>query len=202
MSKKVLALVVVVVVVVGAALGSILLLPLRSVDASTHSVTWQWSKADTGPGTYSDIDGATMASYTLVVEDLEKFLKATATYTDAQGSGKTVESTVLTQEVQKVRNLAPVFTDEDEDADGIQVDPRTVDEDADATDVVGAPVVATDTVDAERGDDNAISYRLSGADAASFTIGTGNSQIMVGANAMLDYEATKNTYMVTVTASD
>ena len=72
-----------------------------------------------------------------MVEDLEKFLKATATYTDAQGSGKTVESTVLTQEVQKVRNLAPVFTDEDEDEDGIQVDPRTVDEDADATDVVG-----------------------------------------------------------------
>ena len=68
MSKKVLALVV--VAVVGAALGSILLLPLRSVDASTHSVTWQRSKADTGPGTYSDIDGATMASYTPVVEDL------------------------------------------------------------------------------------------------------------------------------------
>ena len=67
-----------------------------------------------------------------------------------------------------------------------------MDEDADAT----------DTVDAETGDDNAITYRLSGADAASFTIGTGNGQIMVGANAMLDYEATKNTYMVTVTASD
>ena len=57
-------------------------------------------------------------------------------------------------------------------------------------------------MDAETGDDNAITYRLSGADAASFTIGTGNGQIMVGANAMLDYEATKNTYLVTVTASD
>ena len=51
----------------------------------------------------------------------------------------------------------------------------------------------------------AIVYRLSGADAASFTIidtGDTGGQIMVGANAMLDYESTKKTYMVTVTASD
>ena len=142
-----------------------------------------------------------MASYTPVVEDLEKFLKAMATYTDAQGSGKTVESTVLTQDVQKVRNLAPVFTDEDEDADGTQVDPRTVAEDAAAAAPVGAAVEATDTADADVSDDIVIAYRLSGADAASFTIDTGG-QIRVGANAMLDYESTKKTYMVTVTASD
>ena len=48
MSKKVLALVV--VAVVGAALGSILLLPLRSVDASTHSATRSISPTLVDPG--------------------------------------------------------------------------------------------------------------------------------------------------------
>ena len=40
--------------------------------------------------------------------------------------------------VQKVRNLAPVFTDQDDDTDGIQIDPREVAEDAAANDPVGA----------------------------------------------------------------
>ena len=103
-----------------------------------------------------------------------------------------------------MRNLAPVFTDEDDDTEGIQVDPREVAEDAAADATVGAPVVATDNADADdTGDDNEIIYRLSGADAASFTIDPSRwSDNMVGANAMLDYEATKNTYMVTVTATD
>ena len=68
--------------------------------------------------------------------------------------------------------------------------------------MVGPPVVATDTEDDETGDDLAIVYRLSGGDTDSFTIDPTTGQIRVGANAMLDYEATKNTYMVTVTASD
>ena len=99
-------------------------------DGMVSDLTWQWSRADTADGNYSDIDGATMASYTPVVEDLKKFLKATASYTDAQGSGKTVESPEPTQGVQKVRNLAPVFMDGDTDTQGIQVDPREVAEDA------------------------------------------------------------------------
>ena len=81
-----------------------------------------------------------------------------------KGLGRRWRVLRLTENVQKVRNLAPVFTDEDADADGIQVDPRTVAEDAGATDDVGAIVMATDTVDADdTDDDDQITYRLSGA---------------------------------------
>ena len=112
--------------------------------------------------------------------------------------------------VQKVRNLAPVFNDEDDDTAGIQVKPRQVPENSPAATVVTLgdsanpaedPVDATDGADAEMGDDNSILYLLSGADAASFGINSATGQIMVGASAKLDHE-TKDTYEVTVTARD
>ena len=172
-------------------------------DGGVTDVTWQWSKSDTANGTYTDIEDATMASYTPVDDDDEDFLKATATYTDAEGSGKTASSPNLdasTGDVQKVRNLAPVFTDEDDDTDGIQIDPREVAENSAEDADVGALVVATDDADAETGDNTSIFYLLSGADSASFDIAS-DGQISVGASAMLDHE-TKDTYMVTVTARD
>ena len=71
---------------------------------------------------------------------------------------------------------------------------RSVPEDAEAHDNVGAPVTATDI-------DNAmLTYRLSGADAPSFDI-DGDGQITVGTGATFD-AATQDTYSVTVTALD
>ena len=58
---------------------------------------------------------------------------------------------------------------------------------------IGNPVAASDA----NGD--ALTYALSGTDAASFDIDTGSGQLMT--LAALDYE-TKRTYSVTVTASD
>ena len=99
-----------------------------------------------------------------------------------------------------------MFTDEDTDTAGIQVMTRKVDENSPADTNVGDPVVATDTADADTSDNDALTYRLSGADAAYFTIDDPESntgaQIQVVANAMLNFEATKNTYMVTVTTTD
>ena len=62
---------------------------------------------------------------------------------------------------------------------------------------MGDPVTATD---ADSGD--TLTYALSGVDAMYFTIDTSTGQITVGADTMLDYEAEKSTYMVTVTATD
>ena len=71
---------------------------------------------------------------------------------------------------------------------------RSVPEDAEAHDNVGAPVTATDI-------DNAmLTYRLSGTDASSFDI-DGDGQITVGMRVMFDI-ATQDTYSVTVTADD
>ena len=178
-------------------------------DGGVTGVTWQWERADNDVFTTNaaDIKDATNAGYTPVAADDGKFLRVTASYTDAEGSGKTAvgvpNQAGTAQMVRKVRNLAPVFTDEDtsDDAPGIQVNDRSVAEDAAANGEVGAVVVATDMADADDTDDGSILYLLSGADAASFDINSSTGQIMVGANAKLDHE-TNPAYQVTVTARD
>ena len=59
---------------------------------------------------------------------------------------------------------------------------------------MGGPIEATDA------DDDTPTYALSGADAAMFRVRS-NGQIEVSDEAMLNYES-KNTYMVTLTATD
>ena len=184
---------------------------LTDIDGSVTGATWQWDRADAaafGPGdSVTEIDGATMDSYTPVDADDGKYLRVTASYTDNEGSDEA--SAVPTSAVQKVRNLAPEFEDEDATEDGIQIKERRVAENAAANTPVTLgsiangtddPVNATDAADAEVGDDNSIEYLLSGADAAPFEIGS-EGQISVKSGAKLDHE-TKDTYVVTVTARD
>ena len=176
-------------------------------DGGVTGVTWQWSRADAAAFDDGDnvtkIKDATNAGYTPVAADDGKYLRVTASYTDAEGSGKTAVGMPANPNVmvEKVRNLAPAFTDEDTDTDGIQIDPREVAEDAADDTNVGTPVVATDTADADSTDNGSITYLLSGADAASFDINSGTGQITVGVSAKLDHE-TNPAYEVTVTARD
>ena len=55
--------------------------------------SWQWSSADSGSGTFTDISGAATDAYTTVAADIGKYLKATVSYTDGHGSGKSAEAT-------------------------------------------------------------------------------------------------------------
>ena len=71
---------------------------------------------------------------------------------------------------------------------------RSVPEDAEADDNVGAPVTAMDVESA------LLTYSLSGADSGSFNIDS-DGQITVGMGVTFD-AATKDTYTVTVTADD
>ena len=53
------------------------------------TVTWQWASSDAMDGTYTNIvNDATSASYTPVDGDENMYLRATATYTDGHGAGK------------------------------------------------------------------------------------------------------------------
>ena len=61
-------------------------------DGSVSAVIWQWSKSDTANGTFTNITGETNAAYTPASADLSKYLKASASYTDRRGSGKSAES--------------------------------------------------------------------------------------------------------------
>ena len=176
-------------------------------DGGVSGVTWKWESAaaaadfDNANAEITEIEGATSASYTPVSGDVTRFLRATATYTDAHGPDKSA-SVISAQAVASARNLAPVFTDEDTETDGVQLNPREVGEDATAgSTTVGAPIPATDTVDDETADNTALAFALSGADAGLFSIASPGGQITVAAGAQLDYETT-DTYTVTVTVRD
>ena len=85
---------------------------LTDPDGTVSGLTWQWSRADTKNGSYSDINGATSASYTPSDDDVGKYLRATASYTDEEGSGKTARMASY-RSVRAVpsNSSAPAFPD-------------------------------------------------------------------------------------------
>ena len=158
-------------------------------DGGVMVESWQWSRTMTPDmmDSWMPITGATDAAYMVMESDNGYYLRATATYTDAAGTDMAMEYSPATMMV--TMNAAPMFDSE--------TGTREVAENTAAGDPVGAPVTA---MDADAGD--TLTYSLSGTDAASFDIDGATGQITVGTGTMLDFEATQNTYMVTVTASD
>ena len=69
--------------------GTAITASLTDADGGVTGTAWQWAKATAMDGTYSDIAGATSDSYTPVEGDANMHLRATASYTDGEGSGKT-----------------------------------------------------------------------------------------------------------------
>ena len=85
-------------------------------------------------------------------------------------------------------NSAPVFAD-----DLVAI---TLPENSAVGTSVGAAVTATDA------DDDTLTYSLEGTDAASFDIESGTGQIKTKSGVTYDFEATQNTYEMTVKADD
>ena len=71
--------------------GTVLDAVLTDPDGDVSGTTWQWSWSSTKGGDYSDIGVAALASHTPVTGDVDKHLRATASYTDGEGSGKTAQ---------------------------------------------------------------------------------------------------------------
>ena len=167
--------------------GASLTATLEDPDGDVTGKTWQWASLPVGDSEWTDIGGATSGSYTPVDADLDKVLRATASYIDPQGSGKSAQgvSENAVQPAAPATNNAPVFAEE--------TDTRTIDENTAAGKSIGDPVTATDT------DEDKLTYGLGGDDAASFDIDESTGQLQTKAD--LDYE-TKQTYTVTVTATD
>ena len=161
----------------------------------TTGVTWQWAKAGSKTGAYTDIEDAESGTYTPVDADINSYLRATASYTDGEGSDKRA-MVVSDYAVQGVRgnNTAPEFAeDQDPNMDGDQtVAVRKVPENTPAGTAIGDPVVAED----KNGD--VLTYTLTGNAASSFDINWATGQLMTkGAH----FEGTPN-YTVTVRATD
>ena len=155
-------------------------------DGGVTGETWQWAKTKTPDmmESWMPITGATGAAYVVTADDTGYYLRVMATYTDAAGTDMAMEYSMPTMMV--TMNAAPMFD--------MATTTRSVDENTAADTGIGGPVTATDA------DDDTLIYTLGGStDAASFDIGSATGQLMT--SAALDYE-TKDTYTVTVTASD
>ena len=161
---------------------------LDDPDDVSGSATWSWARSPNGTSSWTLISGATSASYTPVFDDVDDYLRATASYTDGEGSGKSAQvvSANRVQPAPAPLNEPPVFTP-------IEPDLHDVDENTVAGEDIGPPVTATDD------DNDPLTYSLDTAGAESFDIVATTGQLQT--KAALDFETTPN-YSVTVTATD
>ena len=208
-------------------------------DGGLASATWQWWRTvDNDPTTpapelaatdlavldenqaWGMIAGATSATYVPVADDesdVGRYLLAVVSYTDAKQNvdGNDVFDEELRDRAglvsvnpvaEDTRNRAPVFGDEDSDTPGTQNQSAMREVEENTKETVGNAVTAKDPDPNE----DPLIYRLSGADAALFSVGADDAitenvdeggQIKVKSGTKLDFE-TRTTYMVTLTATD
>ena len=194
---------------------------LTDDDGPTTVTKWQWDRDAAGDATTATQDcrlsslgwenaegeGAKTDTYTPEADDLGKCLRVTPTYTDPLGDSTAIENLSAKAVVEDETNKAPQF----KDANGkvITSTTRSVPENAVMEDLltplVGGPVTATDPNGTSTDPEGRLTYILGGTDARYFEITDVNSrtgQITVKEGTKLDYEAAKNSYMVTVTATD
>ena len=70
------------------AVGDTITATLTDPDGSITNTTWQWASSSDGESGWTDIAGATSATYTVTSEDTRKFLRATVNYDDGDGADK------------------------------------------------------------------------------------------------------------------
>ncbi len=159
-----------------------LVVSLSDPDGSLSDVSWQWARSS-DDSNWSDITGADSDTYTPVADDVGSYLRASVSYTDWYGSGKSAQAVSPRQTAQR----APFF------AGDVTL---TVDENTAPSAFVGSPLTAIDP------DGDILTYSLSGPDASSFVLDGSTGQITVGSGTMLDYESGPERYTVVVSVHD
>ena len=164
---------------------------LTDDDGGITGETWQWERSPNGRSSWADIADATSSSYTAGADDLDHYLRATASYEDRRGSNKTALA-VLTVRVGADRpttNIDPEFAD--------TTVTRDVGQGTAAGRSVGAPIR---TVDEDT--DDVLTYALQPSqDADKFDIDPATGQLRT--KAVLDYDPEgQNEYTVVVEVHD
>ncbi|MDE2934771.1 MAG: cadherin domain-containing protein [Chloroflexota bacterium] len=154
--------------------GETLTASVTDIDGTPTSVSWQWALAASASGPFAPISGATSNTYTSVAVDVNRYLRATATYTDPQGSGKSANA--VTGQIS-ASNAEPEFPSSETGS-------RTVPENSAVGTNVGAPMAATDD------DGDTLHYSLSTGGAANFTIDSGTGQIKTKMGVTYNFEGT------------
>ena len=164
--------------------GTPLTATLEDGDGGVTGPVWQWARSENGRTGWTNISGATSTSYTPTVADEDFFLRATVTYTDRRGAGKSAEA--VTDGPVPSANRRPRFP-------STETGERTVPENTRAGRNIGEPVAAVDP------ENNSLTYTLTGTDAAAFTIVSRTGQLRT--SEALDFE-TKPSYSFTVEVHD
>ena len=158
---------------------------LEDGDGDISGESWQWARSENGQIGWINISGATSSSYTPVDTDRGFYLRASVTYTDRRGAGKSAEA--FTEQVFG-ENRRPTFPSTENGQ-------RSIAENTAADQNVGAALTAIDA------DLDTLTYTLEGADAVFFNIDRVSGQIQTKEGVTYDYEA-KTSYALTVRASD
>ncbi len=154
---------------------------LADPDGSVSAVSWQWARSDTEDGTYTDLSGATSASYTPVGDDAGKWLRASASYTDGHGSGKSAAA----QASNAVSDPRPKVT--------LELGSSTIQESG-----TDNATTVTATLDKAAGSETVVTVSASAvapAEDGAFSL-SANKMLTIAAN------ATASTGTVTITAVD
>ena len=168
--------------------GTPLTATLDDPDDVSGSATWLWAGSPNGTSPWTPISGETSATYTPVAADVGDYLRATASYNDGEGGGKSAQAiSANAVEVAPVVNEAPEFPSS-------ETGMRSADENTIAGENIGAPVAATDD------DNDTLTYSLDVTSLATFDIVATTGQLQT--KAALDYETGTISYTVTVTAVD
>ena len=182
--------------------GAALTATFADADGSITGFKWQWSSSDTDTNRTDAFEDETSDTYTPVADDVNDTLTVTATYRDGSLMADAEVITLAVAHAALVApdtdNKAPRFLVDDEVVTSVE---RMVAENTVAGEVIGEPVGALDPAPAGSGlTADVLTYTLGGVDAASFDIVSSSGQLQT-TKADLDYE-TKDTYTVTVTATD
>ena len=155
---------------------------LSDEDEVVSGQRWQWARSEDRT-TWTDIEGAASPRRSPAEADEGMYLRATVTYSDKFGPGKTASAVSARRvEARTLSNAAPSFADQDRDKDTPYIDiPRSVSENTAVDRPVGRRVSATDA------DDDILFYELLDTPdledeegVARFTIDSASGQIRVG----------------------
>ena len=145
--------------------------------------TLQYSLSGTNASSFRIVSTTgQLRTYAALNFEGKRSYSVTVNVSDGSGGSDSINVTINVTNV----NEAPIFTEGSSTT-------RAVPDDTPTGRNIGNPVSATDP------EGNTLRYSLSGTDSTSFTINTTTGQLRT--NATMDYE-TKNSYSVTITASD
>ncbi len=156
---------------------------VSATDADNDTLTYSLGGTDAASFSIVSTSGQLQTKAALDYETKTSY-SITVSVSDGEGGSDTITVTINVTDVQE--NRAPTFTEGSSTT-------RSVAENTGSGANIDTAVSATDP------DNDTLSYTLSGTDATSFSITSINGQLRT--SAALDYE-TKNSYSVTITASD